>query len=375
MSNFNLNIKNLSSNKSKLSINPNLHQQPKKILLSGNGSNNQLNQPNKTLDLTNKYNKKIINPFQLKKKNNESLNNSKQAVVPLKQNVKDTDSNETKEKQNTNKLEKPIPNTNKKIEPKYPDQIKIKTQITSNYLFHYAHFICDFLFPLICENLQNSNIIREKNLNQTIGNFDKLLVEVTNKKYEEVETEIYNGKKIKEIELPLKENYNKKHYLYFQKFMWDKFVVNNEKLSKVIWPEVILIKRTSQQIINIDEFNKKGYPHRTNNGSQRREIAEFPKIEKFMKSKYGDKMKTISLEDSSIENQVNLFYNAKLIVAAHGAALINLFYCRPGTTIIETIGLPWYFFDSISANLGLRHIKCDNKLDSIVNNINSFNFR
>ena len=53
MSNFNLNIKNLSSNKSKINTNPNLHQQPKKILLSGNGSNNQLNQPNKPLDLTN----------------------------------------------------------------------------------------------------------------------------------------------------------------------------------------------------------------------------------------------------------------------------------------------------------------------------------
>ena len=86
-------------------------------------------------------------------------------------------------------------------------------------------------------------------------------------------------------------------------------------------------------------------------------------------------MKTISLENSSLESQVNLFYNAKLIVAAHGAALINLFYCQKGTSIIEAIGLPWYFFDTISSKLGLNHVKCENKLESLIFHINSFNLK
>ena len=312
-----------------------------------------------------KKNKEILINRNTSSQNNNQSNNTNNHNINNKNLINNR-------KQTEKQVAKPDPITQKKNEI-IPAQIKIKTQITSNYLFHYAHFTCDFLFPLVCEKLDKCNIIREKNLNQTIGNFNKLLMEVTNKKYDEIEKDNYNRLNIKEIDLPLKEKYTQKDFLYFQKFMWDKFVLNNEKYKKVIWPQVILIKRTTQQIINIEEYEKRGYPHRTNNGSQRREIDEFSKVEKVMKSKFGDKMKTISLENSSLESQVNLFYNAKLIVAAHGAALINLFYCQKGTSIIESIGLPWYFFDTISSNLALNHVKCENKLESLIFHINSFN--
>ncbi len=42
-----------------------------------------------------------------------------------------------------------------------------------------------------------------------------------------------------------------------------------------------------------------------------------------------------TLETLSTLEQITLFHNAKIIVAAHGAALINTLFCKPSTHIIE----------------------------------------
>ena len=203
--------------------------------------------------------------------------------------------------------------------------IKIKTTLESNYLFHYAHFICDFIFPLICcKNERYKEIIRMKNLNQTIGNFNEMCKEILGKEYKEIPEQQYAILKYKEIELPEKEKLNKTDYKYFQNYMWNKFV---EKFPNEKWPEVILIRRSKQKIINIEEFDSEKVIHRTCNGSQRREMHKIDEISNYLKIRYKDRFQEIILEGKSISYQVNLFFNAKMIVASHGAALINNFYC------------------------------------------------
>ncbi|MFE5320701.1 glycosyltransferase family 61 protein [Paenibacillus sp. NPDC056579] len=44
---------------------------------------------------------------------------------------------------------------------------------------------------------------------------------------------------------------------------------------------------------------------------------------------------SIELEALPLEQQIRLFYNAKIIVAAHGAGLANLVFCQPETHVIE----------------------------------------
>ena len=60
----------------------------------------------------------------------------------------------------------------------------------------------------------------------------------------------------------------------------------------------------------------------------------------------------------TIENQAKVFASAKVIVAAHGAALTNLIFARPGTTVVELFSAryvnPCYMH--ICAQLGLKHI-------------------
>jgi capsular polysaccharide biosynthesis protein len=60
----------------------------------------------------------------------------------------------------------------------------------------------------------------------------------------------------------------------------------------------------------------------------------------------------------TIEDQAKVFGSAKVIVAAHGAALTNLIFARPGTTVVELFSAryvnPCYMH--ICAQLGLKHI-------------------
>ncbi|MBD2180980.1 glycosyltransferase family 61 protein [Planktothrix sp. FACHB-1355] len=44
---------------------------------------------------------------------------------------------------------------------------------------------------------------------------------------------------------------------------------------------------------------------------------------------------TVRLEEKTIQEQVNLFHNAEVIIAPHGAGLSNIAFCQPNTKIIE----------------------------------------
>ena len=257
-----------------------------------------------------------------------------------------------------------INNNNNNTQLNYNQSIKLKTTIPQNYLFHYAHFVCDFLFPLICNGYHNfKTIIREKCVNQTIGVFGEMFKEITETKYEELPTKEYNKYPASELIIVKKEDLKESDFIFFQTFMWKKYKVKN---NTKVWPEVVLIKRTNQQLLNIDEFEtNKNEMYRLNNGSERREINEFTKVQDELTKKFAGKIKTISLENTSFEYQVNLFYHAKVIVAAHGSALSNLFFCKPKTTIVEIKSSLWPFFNTISNTLKLRHIICENDFDAI----------
>ncbi len=46
----------------------------------------------------------------------------------------------------------------------------------------------------------------------------------------------------------------------------------------------------------------------------------------------------ISMDGRSIREQAAIFASAEVVVASHGAALANLVFCRPGTTVVELMG-------------------------------------
>ncbi|MGC1199139.1 MAG: tetratricopeptide repeat protein [Geitlerinemataceae cyanobacterium] len=66
---------------------------------------------------------------------------------------------------------------------------------------------------------------------------------------------------------------------------------------------------------------------------------------------------SVALEELPLDEQINLFRNAKTIVAPHGSGFTNILFCQPGTQIVELVS-PHYFrhyFGTISQQLGLKH--------------------
>ena len=70
---------------------------------------------------------------------------------------------------------------------------------------------------------------------------------------------------------------------------------------------------------------------------------------------------TYKVGQLSLENQIYLFKNAKIIIGAHGAAFANLVFCNPGTKVIEIkpINHPNYVSQTISNfnNIELKYIE------------------
>ena len=59
----------------------------------------------------------------------------------------------------------------------------------------------------------------------------------------------------------------------------------------------------------------------------------------------------------SVEEQVKFFSSADMVVGAHGAALTNLVFCRPGTRVVELFS-PHYVnpcYRDLCVAAGLRH--------------------
>lgn len=65
----------------------------------------------------------------------------------------------------------------------------------------------------------------------------------------------------------------------------------------------------------------------------------------------------VALEELTVSEQVQLFAEADILIAPHGASQTNLIYSRPGTTIIELFSPGWihYLYWSMSGQLGIKY--------------------
>jgi len=234
-------------------------------------------------------------------------------------------------------------------------------------LFHYAHFLCDCLFPEIVNDLYlYPKVVRKKTLQQTIGNFKNIYEEVMKNKNEEVEPSQFHRLKCNLVTYRNKEEYSKLDYYKFRNYIFTIYGIVPEKHK---WPEVLLIKRKGRISLIDDETLGKENRNVTT-GKERREIKDIDLLDHWMNQKYGICYTSLFLEDCDFKTQVQYFYHAKLIVCAHGAAMSNLLFCRENEcTIIEVVcNTKWKFFDTITNILGIKHIKCnDNTLSSIQN--------
>lgn len=251
--------------------------------------------------------------------------------------------------------------------------VKVKNKrSTGGSLFHYAHFLCDCLFPeIINDFFKYKEVVREKIISQTIGNFSKIYTEVMMVKNREILPKKFNELKIATITYKNKEHYCDKIYFdKFRNFIFSRYKINHLEY-KNDYPEVILIKRSGRVNLINDKYLSKLNNNPTT-GKERREIDNIDNVEAYLNNKYGDAFKGLFFEKMSFEKQILYFNNAKLIICAHGAVMSNMFFCKENTKIIEvTCEKHWGFFNKISNILNLNHIKCTtNEYNAVINCIN-----
>ena len=112
-------------------------------------------------------------------------------------------------------------------------------------------------------------------------------------------------------------------------------------------PRVLIIDRG---LANYDNRKRKS------NGISRRSIPNLPALHSELSSV--ENVQLVVLEDVSLESQIKLFSNADVIIAQHGAALANLVWCKPGTSVIEIIDpqIRPPYFEALAQRLDLNYI-------------------
>ncbi len=254
------------------------------------------------------------------------------------------------------------------------NQIKVINKREGGSLYHYAHFMCDCLLPEFSMELYKyDTIIRKKNLDQTIGNFSKIYEIVMNNKNSELLDSDFNNNNSKTTIVINKKVLQESDFQKFRYYIFNKCNILKEEN---IYPQVLLIKRgNNTKLINdiflenkLNNLPSNVQKWKLSNGNERREINNINQLEIYLKNNCNS-FESIYLEEMDFEKQVTYFYNAQLIICAHGAALSNMLFCNPNTIILEiSCNKSWYFFDTIAKILKLKYYKLNkNNLESIIN--------
>lgn len=248
------------------------------------------------------------------------------------------------------------------------EKIKVINKRPCGSLFHYAHFLIDCLYPEIVHDLYKYEVVRQKTIHQTLGNFSAIYTDVMQNINTELLPEEFNSLNVPTFTYT--KNVNKQDFDKFKTFVFSRYTIN-PFVYDTSYPEVILIKRGSRVELIDDPILQKVNTNITT-GKERREIVRIDDIEQHLLETYGDTFKSIYLETIPFEQQVKYFNNAKIIICAHGAGMSNAFFCKENTIMIEvTCGAKFPFFDKITNMNHMNHIKCKNDYSDIMNQIRS----
>jgi len=251
------------------------------------------------------------------------------------------------------------------------DNILILNTHRHGNLFHYGHFFSDLLYPEIINEIYNyKTVFRLKHIHQTLGIFSKIYEDVMGNKSIELDRKDFMElkSKVELFMLPTKDNYYDINYLNkFRDYIFNRYNVDQTDNTK--YPEVLLIKR-GDRIQLVDDPDLQKINTNVTTGRERREIERIELLEEILIRRYlyQERFQSVYLETMPFEQQVKLFYHAKIIIMSHGAALCNTLFCKKKTVLLEVNTerrATWKFIDKTSQLLELEHIKPNNNISDI----------
>ena len=252
---------------------------------------------------------------------------------------------------------------------------------------HYFHFIYAVFIPIIIRYIELSKSNKKITfiINDNLGPFFRILLQlpidiklkpffrvdnITVNKEFLIPLDIHPTRKNKNLLLVKKKladffDYNK--FQIINNWIKKEIVLNNLTIFSIKYDIVIIERKIDvsyQSYITLikDEQNTTKKMSATV-GSERRSIINHKEFVESIK-KYFPKKKilNISLEYLPLFEQYNLFNNAKIIIAQHGAALANIIFMKSNSLIIEIMtqdllnrGSNWFM--PISKTCKINHLQ------------------
>jgi hypothetical protein len=223
-------------------------------------------------------------------------------------------------------------------------------------LWHYGHFIHDFIMPVILYiNTQNNIVIKNiylitEDSSHELGTFNRTANKILG-------VSVKNIKKEECTNIPIVTLYSEYYGPYSNSQF--KYIIPHVK-SKMKFSEsyykVILIER--------GVTNLKG--NNVDTGSNRRFISNHEEIKNMLTRRYNKLFINVILENLCIEKQVSLFMNAEIVIGQHGAGLSNIIWMNSkNSTIIE---IPPYLTDTfkhICIAKDICYVRCNNDIEAL----------
>ncbi len=258
----------------------------------------------------------------------------------------------------------------------------INHRIVGGHLFHYAHFMCDLVFPEIINKVYNyKHVYRMKTISQTIGNFKQIWEQIFGIPMYEIDMAEFKQCQETTLKLGRVTQYPPKaNFLMVQDYIFKRFHIDQSPIDRTAcrYPKILLIEREDRvTVIDDPRLNSisKTIANGVSTGKERRDIHDINILKAALHAKYNcddnvpnNTFQCVTLAQMDFSEQIRYFNSAAVIILAHGAAQANMLFCRPGTTILEVMcGCKWEFFDTISSVLELNHVKCEeNTPDAIL---------
>lgn len=231
-------------------------------------------------------------------------------------------------------------------------------------LDHFYHFIFDALIPYYHLSKSNS---QEQFLMLYEGPFLHLLTELFAINLKIIES----LEDIKYYNLHVLTSSNPGYYVLTKEDLEIKnYMIKLLKIKKRSKKYILLINRKPPHPYYYSKECKE-----KSGGSHIRSITNFNELEKKLKTIYKTELISLNLEDLTFKDQIDYFYNAKMVIAQHGAGLSHLLWCDEQTVCVEIDKKSWRHncFYRLCYFKNLKHLLF-NQLEGNISQIDINNF-
>jgi hypothetical protein len=294
---------------------------------------------------------------------------------------------------------------NTSLEKKIKYVLYTDTRSLHGTILHYYHFFYAMFVPLILEYVKTKNKNPDKHIvliidtkvgamfrilaelpldiriKKMMTDYDKLIVKtkylVVMDIHPSVTDQDTTSRDAKLIDKGYARRITKNDIQIVNNFMQDCIMNNDLVLDRSNNYDIVIIVRKVNIFYNSENYRFGKKSDIRLNGAQKRSIPNITEIFAMVKKMFPKKrIIIISLDVLPIFIQYQLFHNAELIIAQHGASLANIIFMKPHSTLIEIINRQKYneerWFVPLTAISDVKHVEHVTEESHSVIDLNEF---